>query len=359
MKNENLKAARDRIDELDDKLQDLISERARIAQEVALIKKSAGENNFYRPAREAEVLRRLLKRNPGPLSDAVMGRLVREIMSACLALEAPLRVAYLGPEGTHTQAAVFKQFGHAVQTRPWAAIDEVFRDVATGEATYGVVPVENSTEGVVNYTLDLLVSSDLLVCGEVDLAVHHHLLSRAAGLDGIRTLYAHAQALAQCRKWLDSRLPNVARQSVSSNGEAARIAAGDDSAAAIAGAAAADLYGLQRLASDIEDDRANTTRFLVIGTTPVPPSGEDRTSLVLWSPNEPGLLYRLLTPFAEAGINLTRIESRPSRRAKWDYNFFVDIEGHAEDEDVKPVLERVRGLAAYFKILGSYPKAVL
>lgn len=355
----DLKAARKRIDALDDRIQDLISERAREAQQVAAIKREAGETSFYRPGREARVLSRLLARNPGPLDEATMGRLVREIMSASLALESPLQVAYLGPEGTYTQAAVYKQFGHGVETRPWAALDEVFRDVVAGKADYGVVPVENSTQGVVSYTLDLLVAGNLAISGEVDLAVHHNLLTRADSLDGITILYAHAQSLAQCRKWLDSSLPNVERCAVSSNGEAARLAAQDGSAAAIAGAAAGELYELEPLAASIEDEPGNTTRFLVIGTDPVPPTGNDRTSLVLWSPNEPGLLYRLLTPFAEEDVSLTRIESRPSRKAKWDYNFFIDIDGHTEDAAVQSALGRVRSQAAFCKVLGSYPKASL
>ncbi len=359
MNDAELDAARERIDQLDDRIQDLISARAREAQRVARIKKDAGEATFYRPAREAQLMRRLRARNPGPLGDAAMGHLVREIMSACLALEAPLRVAYLGPEGTFTQAAALKQFGHGIETRAWTSADEVFRDVRAGNAHYGVVPVENSTEGVVNHTLDLLMASELGVCGEVDLAIRHNLLSRAPDVSAVSRVCAHTQALAQCRKWLDSSLPGVARKSVSSNGEAARIASDDPAVAAIAGSAAAELYALAYLAEGIEDEPGNTTRFLVIGTTPVAPTGADRTSLVLWSPNEPGLLYRLLTPFARAGINLTRIESRPSRRGKWDYHFFVDIEGHAEEQAVKAVLDEVRELAAYFKILGSYPKAIL
>lgn len=365
MSEQELKRARERIDDLDREIQRLISERASIAQEVARIKtadKSGGELQnleFYRPAREAEVLRETVERNAGPLSDDTMSRLMREIMSACLALESPLTVAYLGPEGTYTQAAAYKHFGQFVSARSLAAVDEIFREVAAHKAHFGVVPVENSTEGVVNHTLDLLVTSNLNVCGEVSLPVHHHLLSTGRGLDGVRRVYAHAQSLAQTRKWLDAKLPGVERVPVSSNAEAARIARDEPGAAAIAARAAADLYELGVLASNIEDEPDNTTRFLVLGRQKVPPTGRDMTSLVLSGSNRPGLLYRLLRPFADAGVNLARIESRPSRRANWDYNFFIDLEGHAEDEAIRAVLEHIRHEAAFFKILGSYPRATI
>jgi chorismate mutase/prephenate dehydratase len=285
--------------------------------------------------------------------------LIREIMSACLSLESPLTVAYLGPEGTYTQAAVYKHFGHFVTARPLAAIDEIFREVEAGNADYGVVPVENSNEGVVNHTLDLFVSSPLKVSGEVALPVHHHLLSRAENLSAVKRVYTHAQSLAQCRKWLDGKLPNVVRVAVASNAEGARMAKDEPDAAAIAGRANAELYGLGILAANIEDEPDNTTRFLVIGQQNVPPTGSDMTSLLLSVHNRPGALHDLLAPFADAGVNLTRIESRPSRRAKWDYNFFVDIEGHIEDASVQKVLKRIQQDAAFFKVLGSYPRTVI
>ncbi len=365
MSESELKRARARIDDLDREIQRLISERAAIAREVGHIKTSSApgseeqEPDMYRPEREAEVLRGAIERNTGPLSDETIGRLMREIMSACLALEAPLTVAYLGPEGTYTQAAVSKHFGQFVRARPLAATDEVFREVEAGKAHFGVVPVENSTEGVVTHTLDLLVASPLKVCGEVSLPVHHHLLSRARELAAVKRVYAHAQSLAQTRKWLDGKLPNIERMQVSSNAEAARIARDEAGAAAIAARAAADLYDLGVLAANIEDEPDNTTRFLVIGRQHVPPTGNDMTSLVLSGANRPGLLYRLLRPFAEAGLNLARIESRPSRRANWDYIFFIDLEGHAEDSSIKPVLERIRGEVEFFRLLGSYPRAAL
>ena len=357
MSEEQLNNARERIDALDEQIQALISERGDIAREVAKIKEAAGDTgDHYRPARESQVLRRIMERNEGPLSDEVMGRLFREIMSACLSLESPLTVAYLGPEGTYTQAAVNKHFGHFVSSRALAAIDEIFRDVESGNADYGVVPVENSTEGVISHTLDLFVSSSLKVCGEVYLPVHHHLLSTNDNRDAIKRVYSHAQSLAQCRKWLDAKMPNVLRIAVASNAEAARMVREESDAAAIAGKAAGELYELGTLAANIEDDPNNTTRFLVIGKQSVSPSGNDMTSLMLSVHNKPGALHDLLTPFADAGIDLTRIESRPSRRARWDYNFFIDINGHANDEVVASVLDVIKEESAFFKILGSYPK---
>lgn len=360
MSERELKAARDRIDELDQEVQARISERARIAQDIARIKQQLGGNgDHYRPAREAEVLRKVIERNEGPLSNETIGRLIREIMSACLSLESPLTVAYLGPEGTYTQAAVYKHFGQFVAALPMTAIDEIFREVQAGNADYGVVPVENSTEGVVSHTLDLFVSSPLKVSGEVALPVHHHLLSATDQLAAVKRVYAHAQSLAQCRKWLDGKLPNVVRIAVSSNAEGARMAKAEPDAAAIAGKAAAELYELNTLAANIEDEPDNTTRFLVIGRQNVSPTGNDMTSLLLSVHNKPGALHDLLSPFAQVGVNLTRIESRPSRRAKWDYNFFVDIEGHVEDAKVQAVIARMQAEVPFFKVLGSYPRTVI
>lgn len=356
---QRLDEARRRIDALDEAIQRQISERAQIAQDVARIKADMGEgSDCYRPSREAEVLRRVIERNQGPLTDQTIVRVMREIMSACLSLESPLEVAYLGPEGTYTQAAVYKHFGNAVQARPLAAIDEIFRDVEAGNADYGVVPVENSTEGVVNYTLDMFGTSSLLICGEVSLPVHHHLLARGGDKDSVTQVFAHSQSFAQCRQWLDRKLPKAERVVVASNGEGARLA-GQGSGAAIAGKAAADRYGLKILAANIEDEPDNTTRFLVIGRQIVAPSGQDMTSILLSSHNRPGALYALLRPFSDAGVNLLRIESRPSRRAQWDYNFFVDIDGHAQSPEIKSVLDGMKHDAAFFKLLGSYPRAVV
>ncbi len=363
--SDRLKQARQRIDGIDEQLQRLISERAGIALEIGRIKEEAGQSpqagngDHYRPSREAEVLRRIIERNDGPLSDETIARLIREIMSACLALESPLSVAYLGPEGTYTQAAVYKHFGHAVNAHSMGAIDEIFREVEAGNADYGVVPVENSTEGVVSHTLDLFAVSPLKISGEVTLPVHHHLLSNAPDLAQVKRVVAHSQSLAQCRKWLDSNLPNAVRVSVSSNGEAARIVKNEQDSAAIAGRAASELYDLGILAKNIEDDPNNTTRFLIIGRQSVPSTGHDMTSLLLSVHNRPGALYDLLAPFAASGVNLCRIESRPSRRGTWDYNFFIDIVGHVEDGQVREVLDKIKQEAAFFKVLGSYPKAAL
>ncbi|WP_455198048.1 prephenate dehydratase [Kaarinaea lacus] len=351
---------RNRIDALDEKIQRLINERAGMAKLVAEIKQELGDSTqYYRPEREAEILRNVLERNEGPLSGEEMARLFREIMSACLALEQPLSIAYLGPEGTFTQAAVLKHFGHSVTTLPLAAIDEVFREVESGSAHYGVVPVENSTEGVINHTLDMFMQSSLKICGEVEMRIHHHLLSSNEDMSGLQRIYSHQQSLAQCREWLDSHLSDVERVPVNSNAEAARLASKEQNSAAIAGEVNAEIYGLNILETNIEDNPDNTTRFLVIGKHRASPSGEDKTSLLLSAPNKPGSLHQLLRPFAENGVSMTRIESRPSRLANWEYVFFIDIAGHVGDDKVAHCLKAVEAEASMFKVLGSYPKAVL
>ena len=358
--SDRLDEIRRRIDAVDAEIQQLISERAALAQEVAQIKQTEPTDEevvFYRPEREAQVLRKVLERNQGPLPGEEMARLFREIMSACLALEQPLTVAFLGPEGTFTQAAALKHFGHSVNTRPMAAIDEVFREVEAGSAHFGVVPVENSTEGVINHTLDMFMRSSLIICGEVELRIHHHLIGRER--DNIRKIYSHQQSLAQCREWLDAHLPEVERVAVSSNAEAVRRAAAEEGVAAIAGETAAEIYDVPILEAKIEDNPDNTTRFLVIGTQEVPPSGDDKTSLLVSTPNRPGALYRLLSPFERNGISMSRIESRPSRLANWEYVFFIDINGHVQDEPVAKALETLKTDSPMFKVLGSYPKAVL
>ena len=357
---DKLDTLRQKIDALDEKLQALISERASLAQEVAQVKQAQGDDAvYYRPEREAEVLREVLARNEGPLSGEDMARLFREIMSACLALEQPLQVAFLGPEGTFTQAAALKHFGGSVKTVPMTAIDEVFREVESGAVNYGVVPVENSTEGVINHTLDMFMQSSLTICGEVDLRVHHHLLSKGQNFDKLKRVYSHQQSLAQCREWLDANLPNVERVSVSSNAEAARRAANEEHVAAIASNIAADIYGLEVLESNIEDNPDNITRFLIIGRQAVSPSGDDKTSLLISTANKPGALHELLKPFAENGISMSRIESRPSRLANWEYVFFIDINGHVDDQKVSQCLDTLREKTAMLKVLGSYPRAVL
>lgn len=357
---DDLARIRVRIDELDRQLLDLISERARCAQEVARVKRETDPDaEFYRPEREARVLRRILEQNRGPLSDEEMARLFREIMSACLALEAPLTIAFLGPEGTFTQEATLKHFGHSVQTRPLNSIPEVFREVEAGASQYGVVPIENSTEGVVSHTLDMFLQSPLKISGEVELRIHHHLMATAADMERIQRLYSHQQSLAQCREWLDANLPQAARIAVSSNAEAARMAAAEPEAAAIAGDVAAEKYGLKIIRSNIEDHPDNTTRFLIIGRPNPAPSGRDRTTVLVSAHNRPGSLYRLLEPLARHGVSMTRIESRPSHCVNWEYVFFLDVDGHMEDPGVRGALEELEREADVFKNLGSYPKAAL
>ncbi|AMX02346.1 prephenate dehydratase [Microbulbifer thermotolerans] len=352
---------RNRIDEIDGDIGRLISERAKCALEVAEVKKASGEDVlYYRPEREAQVLRRAMERNEGPLTDEEMARLFREIMSACLALEEPVKIAYLGPEGTFTQQAALKHFGHSAQCRPLAAIDEVFREVEAGAVSYGVVPVENSTEGVINHTLDNFMNSNLKICGEVELRIHHHLMiSDITRPDAITRIYSHAQSLAQCRKWLDSHYPNVERVAVASNAEAAKRVKGEWNAAAIAGDMAAELYGLKVLAEKIEDRPDNSTRFLIIGTQVVPASGDDKTSLMVSMRNEPGALHDLLEPFRRHNIDLTRVETRPSQSGNWTYVFFIDFKGHRDKPEISEALKEVGACASDMKVLGSYPRGVL
>ena len=356
-----LAAVRGQIDAIDAQLQELISVRARIAQTVGVTKRAAGTADFYRPEREAEVLRSVMARNHGPLSNEEMVRLFREIMSACLAQQEPLKIAFLGPEGTFTQQAVLKHFGHSVRALPLPAIDEVFREVESGVADFGVVPIENSTEGTVSHTADMFLISPLKICGEVELRVHQHLMGRVESLERIERICSHQQSLAQCRGWLAENLPAVERIAVSSNAEAARRARDEAGTAAIAGDAAAEVYGLRVLVPQIEDRPDNTTRFLVVGRKLLEPSGRDRTTLLLSAPDtaDSGSLLKLLEPFARHGITLSRLESRPSRRKAWDYVFFVDAEGHVDDPAVALALAEVRKVASLVKVLGSYPRAVL
>ena len=356
-----LEELRNRIDEIDARIQSLISERATIAREVGEVKGFSRSAEFYRPEREASILRDVVRRNEGPLGNEELVRVFREIMSACLAQEEPLKVAFLGPEGTFTQSAVLKQFGHSVRALSLPTIDEVFREVEGGTADFGVVPVENSSEGTVTHTLDMFLSSPLKICGEIELRIHQHLMGRMNDLRKIERICSHPQSLAQCRAWLAQSLPNVETIPVPSNAAAARRARDEDGTAAIAGEVAAEVYGLNIVIPDIEDYADNTTRFLVIGPKLFPPSGDDKTSLLISSAGTrgAGVLHNLLDPLAQGGISMTRIESRPSRRRRWDYVFFVDIEGHAEDKGVCQALAQVESHANLFRVLGSYPKAIL
>lgn len=369
--SDELNQVREEIDSIDREIQELINRRASCAQRVAQIKMNEVEASrttggtdsqvqYYRPEREAQVLRKIMQRNQGPLEARNMAHIFREIMSACLALERPMQVAYLGPEGTFTQAAAIKHFGHAVVCLPQTSIDTVFSQVESGQCHYGVVPVENSTEGMVSHTLDNFMDSPLKICGEVEMQIHHHLL---IGPDtegsGITKICAHQQALAQCRNWLDKYWPNVERVAVSSNGEAARIALEQPGVAAVAGDMALEQYQLEKIAEHIEDYADNSTRFLIIGREEIDPSGSDKTSVVVSSRNRPGALYALLEPFHEAGISLTRIDTRPSRTETWAYVFFIEFEGHVWDEKIGRILENLENQSILFKPLGSYPKAVL
>jgi chorismate mutase/prephenate dehydratase len=360
-----LESIRERIDVIDADLHALINERAFLAQQVGISKHAAGHTvDFYRPERESQVLHMALERNrtaKGPLRDEEILRLFREIMSACLAQQEPLKVAFLGPEGTFTQQAVFKQFGHSVRALPLTSIEEVFHEVESGTADFGVVPIENSSEGTVNNTLDMFLTSPLAICGEVELRIHHNLMGAMTALGQVERVCAHQQALAQCRGWLSENLPGVERVPVASNAEGARRARDEDGTAAIAPMAAAEVYGLNVLVPEIEDRADNTTRFLVIGRKSFPPSGEDKTTLLVSAAHTdaPGALFRLLEPFAREGISMTRIESRPSRRRKWDYVFFIDLEGHAETRPLADVLAKLKGQASLCRVLGSYPRAIL
>jgi chorismate mutase/prephenate dehydratase len=367
----NLDQVRADIDAIDQDIQALINRRAECAQRVAAIKQAemleAHERGgakvevvYYRPEREAQVLQRIISRNMGPLDGASMAYIFREIMSACLALEKPLQVAYLGPEGTFTQAATIKHFGHAAICVPQATIDTVFSQVESGECNYGVVPVENSTEGMVSHTLDNFMDSPLKISGEVEMRIGHHLLAAPNTTEeSITRICAHQQALAQCRNWLDKHFPHIEREAVSSNGEAARMASQSPGVAAVAGDMAAELYHLEKLASHIEDYADNTTRFLIIGREEVLPSGRDKTSIIVSSRNKPGALFTLLEPFRRGNVSLTRIDTRPSRTEKWAYVFFIEFEGHLQDEKIAAIMAELEEQSIMLKPLGSYPQALL
>lgn len=355
----DLVAVRAQIDGIDREIQSLIADRAQWARQVGKAKgKLAAAVDYYRPEREAQVLRRVVDRNDGPLADDVLVRLFREIMSACLAQQEPLKVGYLGPEGTFSQQAVHKHFGHSAKGLPLASIEEVFDEVAAGHADFGVVPVENSGQGTIQSTLDMFLSSPLKICGEVELRVHQYLLSRSGRIEDVERVYSHGLSLAQCRGWLRQHLPNVEKQALSSNAEAARRARNADDSAAIAGETAAHVYGLKIVAGPIEDRADNTTRFLVIGRALFPTSGHDRTSLLVFVRDQPGALYRVLEPLARRGISMNRIESRPAHSGLWQYAFFIDVGGHVEESPLRDALGELGDFAAQVTVLGSYPVAI-
>ena len=360
--SQDLVKIRKRINAIDERLQALINERATIAQQVGVAKGELGSAvDYYRPEREAEVLRNVLDRNDGPMRDDEMLRLFREIMSACLAQQEPLKIGFLGPEGTFTQTAVFKHFGHSVRALPFHSIDEVFQEVESGAADFGVVPIENSTEGSVNNTLDMFLTSPLKIAGEIELKIEQHLMSRISGLENIERICAHEQSLAQCRGWLREYLPQVELIGMSSNAAGARRARDEEGTAAIGPDVAADVYDLKIMVNNIEDRPDNATRFLVIGRKLLSFSGDDKTTILVSTQNTlggAGVLHNLLQPFAEHGINMTRIESRPSRRKNWDYVFFIDIEGHAKEAPLSDALATLESNSSLFRILGAYPKAL-
>ena len=354
---EELSRLRQGIDAIDDEILRLINQRADLAHRVGEIK----HGNIYRPEREAQVLLRIAAANPGPLPGTASQRIFREIMSACLALEQPLSIAYLGPEGTFSESAARKHFGSAPTLTSYPAIDDAFRAVEAGNADYAVVPVENSTDGAIGRTLDLLLTSPLKICGEVNLRIHQNLLSKSDSLTSVKRLYSHAQSLAQCHEWLNKNLAQLPRLPVASNAEGARLAAEDPESCAIAGEAAASRYGLKVLAANIEDDPNNTTRFLVLAAHDAGSSGRDKTSFICSAQNKPGAMHALLAPLAVHGVSMTKFESRPARGfggGRWEYIFYVDVEGHQEMPAVSRALEELGQHAGFIKILGSYPAAL-
>lgn len=349
------------LDAIDIQIQTLINQRASLSEKIARVKHRQlqnTDNDLYQPERDAQVLRSVASRNEGPMQTTALQRIFREILSASQMLEEPLRVAYLGPEGTYSHTATDRYFGHSVKTLPEPGIAEIFHAVEAGRARFGVVPVENSTEGAVNQTLDLLTQTTLRVCGEVGMRIQHCLLSNAATLADIKEVHAHPQALAQCMHWLNANLAGAVRVSESSNAAAAKLAIEDSGIAAIAGETAAELYSLRTLMKGIEDEKNNTTRFLVIGDQDIAPTGEDSSLLLVSAPHRPGGLRSMLGPLEDAGVSMTRIESRPSRSALWEYVFFINVDGHERDDHLSHVLQQLREFAPLVKVLGSYPRAL-
>ena len=359
--SEQLKQHRDQIDAIDEQVLKLVNERAKLARHIGSLK---NDGVIYRPEREAQVLRRLQASNAGPLSNEAVSNVFRAVMSNCRALEKELSIAFLGPLGTYSEEAALKQFGLGCSAVVCGSIDEVFRTVEAGQADYGVVPVENSTEGAIGLTLDLLLASPLKICGEISLPIHHCLLSSQTDISKISHIFSHVQSLAQCHEWLNRMMPNATREAVTSNARAAQmihdlVSSDDTFAAAIASKRAAELFNLNVLAENIEDDAKNTTRFLVIGQHDVAASGTDKTSLVMTTKNKPGAIIDLLEPLSRHGVSMTKLESRPSKQNLWDYVFFVDIEGHQTDGDVQAALQDLQTRASFLKVLGSYPVAVI
>ncbi|HEU4853286.1 MAG TPA: prephenate dehydratase [Telluria sp.] len=352
--NDKLKPLREQIDAIDTQILELLGRRAQLAQEVGHVKAET-HAPVFRPEREAQVLRSVADRNPGPLGATEVQTIFREIMSACRALEKRVTVAYLGPSGTFSEQAVYQQFGHAIETLPCVSIDEVFRATEAGTADFGVVPVENSSEGAINRTLDLMLTTTTTISGEVSIAVHHSLMTKSGSMDGVTAICAHSQALAQCQAWLNLHFPGIERRAVASNAEAAIMASKDPTVAAIASEMAGEQYQLGVVQAHIQDDPHNRTRFAIIGTLQTTPSGHDQTSLVLAAPNKAGAMYHLLEPLARRGVSMTRFESRPARVGTWEYYFYIDLEGHRQQAAVAAALAELQAEAPFFKVLGSYP----
>ncbi|MBL0420267.1 prephenate dehydratase [Ramlibacter sp. AW1] len=354
----NLATLRTDIDAVDRELLQLLNRRAALANEVGEIKR-AERSPVYRPEREAQVIHGLQQANPGPLKPENVATIWREIMSACRALEAPQRVAYLGPAGTFSEQAALEFFGSSIEHVPCVSFDEVFHSASSGNADFGVVPVENSTEGVVTRSLDLLLTSPLHIVGEISLMVRHHLLRSSASLEGIEAVLAHPQALAQCQGWLNKHLPDAERRAVSSNAEGARLAASHPNWAAIAGERAGSEFGLHLAAQAIQDDAFNRTRFAIVclpqKLQAPQASGKDCVSLVVSVPNRPGAVHDLLMPLKQHGVSMTRFESRPARSGQWEYYFFIDIQGHPSQPQIAATLSDLRDLCAFYKVLGTYP----
>ena len=348
------------IDAVDDELLDLLNRRAALTIEVGEVKRREGsDSEFYRPDREAKILRRLAEANTGPMPNKQLVRLVREIISTCLSLEKRLQVGYLGPAGTFTHDALLKHFGGAVEAVSASSIADVFREVESKACDYGVVPIENSLGGAVNLTLDSLARSPLRICAEVNLEIHHQLLSKANSVVELDCVYAHEQAFDQCRAWLHNHLPAAALVPLASNAAAAARVAKEPTSGAIASRHAGELYGIKALAENIEDNPHNTTRFIVLGRSSPGHTGDDRTSIMFTMPNKPGALHDILSILSDRGISMSRIESRPRRAGDWDYIFFIDLLGHPDDETVSAALVEIESRAAMFKLLGSCPRAIL
>lgn len=356
MAEDKLAPLRQKIDDIDDRILGLLNERAQVVIEVG--KAKVGEKkDFYVPSREQAIYRRLMESNPGPFPSEAIRSVYREIISACLSLEEPMKVAFLGPQATFTHVAAMQQFGLSARLVPLKSISAVFEEVQRGRANYGVVPVENSNEGVVSHTLDMFMGSELKVSAEILLEISHDLLSRSGRLEDVRKVVSHPQALAQCRRWLEENLPEIPLVDVASTALAAQMATEDESAAAIASEMAASFYGLKVVKAKIADNPNNFTRFLVVGRNTPERSGKDKTSIMFSVKDEPGILYRMLEPFSKRQINLSKIESRPLKSKAWEYIFFLDLEGHVDDPPVAEAITELRNYCQFLKVLGSYPKA--